>query len=73
MPSAPRPDPVPPAPDDRRAHLTKEKEALERAYERARLSGYRPDSREMHALRRAEERYQQAKSEVSDSPSTRRA
>ena len=37
------------------------REALDRAYNLARLGGYRADSREMHALRQAETRYQQAK------------
>ena len=50
---------LPPAADVRPDRLARE--ALDRAYDVARLGGYRAGSWEMHALRQAETRYQQAR------------
>ena len=50
---------MPPVADVRKDRMARE--ALDNAYHLARLGGYRADSHEMHALRQAETRYQQAK------------
>ena len=60
MPHDPSTHPQPP-PARRRGGLLAARDALDRAYERARREGFRPRSRSMEALARAEARYQQVK------------
>ena len=55
------PDPTsPPLSRHKLQHVRLAQVELNRAYEQARGGGYRPDSPEMEALARAEDRYQQA-------------